>query len=190
MLSQLRDLNTQTANTMAERDKLAALLKQVELAAAAAATMNKTLTAQVDEQTQKADTATAANQQLTTDLAAAQARLQEMQTQIAALDQTVKADKDTIDAKLSDLARLAEQTRALTALRDDLQEQVKTAAAATMTEQQKRQAAEALLADDKKLGDTRAGEDRDADAAGRATATANSASASSSARTSRPRRAA
>jgi chemotaxis protein MotB len=154
LLSQLRDLNQQTANTMAERDKLAALLKQVELAAAAAATMNKTLTAQVTEQTQKADTATAANQQLTTDLAAAQARLHEMQTQMAALDQTVKADKDTIDAKLSDLARLAEQARALTALRDDLQEQVKTAAAATLTEQQKRQAVEALLADDTKLADS------------------------------------
>ncbi|MGA3003187.1 MAG: peptidoglycan -binding protein [Acetobacteraceae bacterium] len=154
LLSQLRDLNQQTANTMAERDKLAALLKQVELAAAAAATMNKTLTAQVTEQTQKADTATAANQQLTTDLAAAQVRLRDMQTQIAALDQTVKADKDTIDAKISDLARLAEQTRALTALRDDLQEQVKTAAAATLTEQQKRQATEALLANEKQLGDT------------------------------------
>jgi chemotaxis protein MotB len=34
-----------------------------------------------------------------------------MREQMAALDQTVKADKDTIDAKLSDLARLAEQTR-------------------------------------------------------------------------------
>jgi chemotaxis protein MotB len=154
LLSQLRDLNQQTANTMAERDKVAALLKQVELAAAAAATMNKTLTAQVTEQSRKADTATAANQQLSTDLAAAQARLKEMQTQIAALDQTVKVDKDTIDAKVSDLARLAEQARALTALRDDLQEQVKTAAAATLTEQQKRQAAESLLTDDKQLGDT------------------------------------
>ena len=154
LLAQLRDLNTQTANTMAERDKLAALLKQVELAAAAAATMNKTLTSQVQRQTEKADAASAANQQLTTDLAAAQARLREMQAQIAALDKTVKADKDTIDAKLSDLARLAEQTRALTALRDDLQQQVKTAAAAAMTEQQKRQAVEALLADDAKLADS------------------------------------
>ena len=71
---------------------------------------------------------------MTTDLAAAKARLQEMQTQMAALDKTVQADKATIDAKLSDLARLAEQTRALTALRDELQQQVKTAAAATMTE--------------------------------------------------------
>jgi chemotaxis protein MotB len=49
---------------------------------------------------------------------------------------------------------LAEQTRALTALRDDLEQQAKTAAAATLTEQQKRQATEALLADDKQLADT------------------------------------
>jgi chemotaxis protein MotB len=147
LLSQLRDLNTQTANTMAERDKLAALLKEVEMAAAAAATMNKTLTARVETQTE-------ANQQLTADLTAAQARLREMQTQIAALDKTVKADKETIDAKVSDLARLAEQTRALTALRDDLLRQVKTAAAAAMTEEQKRRAVEGLLEDEKKLGDS------------------------------------
>lgn len=147
LLSQLRDLNTQTANTMAERDKLAALLKEVEMAAAAAATMNKTLTARVETQTE-------ANQQLTADLTAAQARLREMQTQIAALDKTVRADKETIDAKVSDLARLAEQTRALTALRDDLLRQVKTAAAAAMTEEQKRRAVEGLLEDEKKLGDS------------------------------------
>jgi chemotaxis protein MotB len=154
LLLQLRDLNTQTASTMAERDKLAALLKEVEIAAAAAATMNKTLTARVETQTQRADAATQANQQLTADVAAAQARLREMQEQMAALDKTVKADKETIDAKLSDLARLAEQTSALTALRDDLQQQVRTTAAAAMTEEQKRRAVEGLLQDEKKLGDT------------------------------------
>jgi chemotaxis protein MotB len=154
LLAQLRDLNTQTANTMAERDKLAALLKEVELAAAAAATMNKTLTARVTEQTQRADAATLANQQLTANLAAAEARLRDMREQMAAFDQTVMADKETIDAKLSELARLAEQTRALTALRDDLLGQVRTAAAAAMTEQQKRQAVEGLLADETKLADS------------------------------------
>jgi chemotaxis protein MotB len=154
LLSQLRDLNLQTANTMAERDKLAALLKEVEMAAAAAATMNKTLTARVSEQTQRADAADSTNQQITIALAAAQARLLEMQAQMAQLDQTVKVDKETIDTKLSDLARLAEQSRALTALRDELQGQVKTAAAATLTEQQKRQAVEALLADESKLADS------------------------------------
>jgi chemotaxis protein MotB len=147
LLGQLRDLNRQTASTMAERDKLAALLKEVEMAAAAAATMNKTLTARVETQTQT-------NQQLATDLAAAQARLREMQTQIAALDKTVKADKETIDAKVSDLARLAEQTRTLTALRDELQQQVKNAAAAAMTEEQKRRAIQGLLEDEKTLGDS------------------------------------
>jgi chemotaxis protein MotB len=154
LLSQLQDLNRQTANTMAERDKLAALLKEVETAAAAAATMNKTLSARVDSQTQRADAATAANQQLATDLAAARARLKEMHDQMDALDQTVEADKATIDAKLSDLARLAEQTRALTALRDQLEQQAKTAAANALTEQQKRQAAELLLDEDKKLADS------------------------------------
>ncbi len=58
LLSQLRDLNMQTANTMAERDKVAALLKEVEMAAAAATAMNKTLSARVDTQTQRADTQT------------------------------------------------------------------------------------------------------------------------------------
>ena len=175
LLSQLRDLNMQTANTMAERDKVAALLKEVEMAAAAAAAMNKTLTAQVDTltqrantQTQRADAATRANQQLSADLAdrarnieqlrqeaaAAEARMREMRTQMAALDKTVKADKETLDLKLSELARLAEQTRALTALRDDLEKQAKTAAAAALTEEQKRRAAELMLSDEKRLGDS------------------------------------
>jgi chemotaxis protein MotB len=154
LLAQLQELNVRTAATMAERDKLSALLKEVELAAAAAATMNKTLTERVENQTHRADAATAANQELMANLAAAEARLHEMREQMAALDQTVRADKATIDAKLSDLARLAEQTRTLTALRDQLDQQAKAAAAAAMTEEQKRRAAELLLSDEKKLGDS------------------------------------
>jgi chemotaxis protein MotB len=140
LLSQLRDLDAQTANTMAERDKLAALLHEVETAATAAQLMNKTLTAKVETQSERAD--------------AAEARLRDMQRQMAELDKTVQTDKATIDAKLSELARLAEQTRALTALRDALEDQAKTAAANTLTEQQKRQAAELLLQNEKKLGDS------------------------------------
>jgi chemotaxis protein MotB len=147
LLAQLRGLNTQTAETMAERDKLASLLKEVELAAAASAAMNKTLSAKAQEQSQRADTAA-------TELAAARARLKEMQDQIAALDKTVQADKETIEAKISDLARLAEQTRNLTALRDELLQQTKTAAASAMTEEQKRHAAETLLDDEKKLAES------------------------------------
>ena len=47
--------------------------------------------------------ADAANQ----DAAAAKARLAEMQQQIAELDRTVAADKETLQARLSDLATLA-----------------------------------------------------------------------------------
>ena len=59
LLAQLRDLNTQTANPMAERDKLADLLKEVELAVAAAATVNRALTT-------RADMAETSNRALTT----------------------------------------------------------------------------------------------------------------------------
>jgi chemotaxis protein MotB len=153
LLRQVQDLNAQTAATMAERDKLSSLLKEVEMAAAAAATMNKSLSERVQAQTQRADAATVANQQLTANLAAAEARLRDMNAQIAALDQTVKVDKATIDAKISELARLAEQTNLLTALRNELENETKNAAAAAMTEQQKRQAAEVMLADEKKFSD-------------------------------------
>jgi chemotaxis protein MotB len=154
LLKQLQDLDTQTASTMAERDRLATLLKQVEAAAAAAQLMNSTLTTRVQEQTQRADAASRANAQLNANLAATEARLREMQAQIAELDRTVSADKENFQAKVSELARLAEQTRALAALRDQLEQQARNAAAAAMTEQQKRQAVEALLSDEKKLGDS------------------------------------
>jgi len=106
LLKQLQDLDAQTANTMAERDKLAALLKQVELTAAAATAMNTTLNAHVTEQTQRADAATQANAQLSSDLAATEARLREMRAQIAELDRTVSADKENFEAKVSELCLL------------------------------------------------------------------------------------
>jgi chemotaxis protein MotB len=140
LLARLRDLDTQTAAAMAERDQLATLLRQVETAATAARLMNRTLAAKVETQSERAD--------------AAEARLREMQRQMAELDQTVRTDQATIDAKLSELARLAEQTRALTALRDALEDQAKTANANALTEQQKREAAELSLQNEKKLGDS------------------------------------
>jgi chemotaxis protein MotB len=70
------------------------------------------------------------------------------------LDKTVAVDKDTLQAKLSDLATLANQARALSALRDELEKQAQDAAARAMTEQQRREAVQAQLADEKKLGDS------------------------------------
>ena len=49
---------------------------------------------------------------------------------------------------------MAEQVRALTALRDDLERQAQDAAVRATTEQQRREAVAAQLADEKKLGDS------------------------------------
>ena len=87
-------------------------------------------------------------------LADAQQQLADMRQQMAELDKTVTADKATIQARLSDLAALTEQTRALAALRDELEKQAQDSAARAMTEQQRRAAVEAQLADEKKLGDS------------------------------------
>ncbi|MCC6717488.1 MAG: peptidoglycan -binding protein [Acetobacteraceae bacterium] len=88
------------------------------------------------------------------ELAATQARVAEMQAQAQALDRTVRADRATIEARLSDLARMAEQMRALTALRDELEKQAREAAAQATTEAQQREAVAAQLADERKLGDS------------------------------------
>jgi chemotaxis protein MotB len=87
-------------------------------------------------------------------LADAQAQLAAMKQQIAELDKNVALDKDTLQAKLSDLATLTNQARALEALRDELEKQAQDAAARALTEQQRRQAVEAQLGDEKKLGDS------------------------------------
>jgi len=116
-----------------ERDKLAARLTDTDL------------------QTQ---TAQARNEQLQSQLAAAQADLDAMRKQAAELDRTVQADKATIEAKLSDLAKMAEQVQALSALRDELEKQVQDAAVRATTEEQRRQAAAVELADEKKFSES------------------------------------
>ncbi len=64
------------------------------------------------------------------------------------------ADKATVEARLADLAKLADQVRALTALRDDLEAQARTAAARSVTDEQARAALAAQLADEQKLSDS------------------------------------
>jgi chemotaxis protein MotB len=88
------------------------------------------------------------------ELRATESRLAEMRTQAEALDRTVRADRATIEARLSDLARMAEQMRALEALRDELERQSRDAAARAMTEADRRAAVAAQLADEQKLGES------------------------------------
>jgi chemotaxis protein MotB len=143
-VSQLsKDLSARSA----ERDRLASRLADANLAAQAATAANTRL------QSQLTDTSAQANA-TKTQLADAQNQLAEMKKQIAELDRTVAVGKDTLQAKLSDLAALDNQARALAALRDELEKQAQDAAARAMTEQQRREAVQAQLNDEKKLGDS------------------------------------
>jgi chemotaxis protein MotB len=131
----------------AERERLASQVADAKLAIQAATVANSRLQSQLTDTSTQASTAK-------TQLADAQNQLAEMKKQIADLDRTVSIDKDTLQAKLSDLAMLANQSRALAALRDELEKQAQDAAAHAMTEQQRREAVEAQLGDEKKLGDS------------------------------------
>ena len=144
-----------------EREKLAAQLADAQLQAQSAAARTQQL------QTQLADSASrndAAGQQSATldvkladaqrQLAAAQDQLKQMRAQMAALDKTVSVDKATIQARLSEVAKLSQQVQALAALRDELERQAQDAAARAVTDQQRRQAVEAQLAEEHKFSDS------------------------------------
>ena len=161
-------LMTDRDGLKSERDRLSARLADSDLQLQSAQSRNEQLQAQLGDAAKRTDAvgldaATAAAQLIETrrlvaarerELAAVEARLRDMRAQAEALDRTVTADKATIEARLSDLARMTEQMRALTALRDDLERQAREAAARATTEAQRRAATAALLADEQKLGDS------------------------------------
>ncbi|HSZ88090.1 MAG TPA: peptidoglycan -binding protein [Acetobacteraceae bacterium] len=152
----------------AERDRLAQQLTDANLQARSGAAQVQQLQNDLTASAQrtdaaKQDTATVATQladarqqlgDTNAKLAAAQSQLAEMQRQMAELDKTVQVNKDTLAAKLSDLAKLAEQNRALAALRDSLEKQAQDAAGRAMTDAQRRAAVETQLASEKQLGDS------------------------------------
>lgn len=154
-LDALRAQATRTATDRdairAERDKLAAQLSDATLQAQSAATRTQQLQQQLADAAGRNDAAGSA-------AATTQAQLDEAKRQLAAaqaeLQKTVAADRATIQARLADLAKMADQIRALTALRDELEAQAKDAAAKAMTDQQKNAAVAAQLADEQKLGDS------------------------------------
>jgi chemotaxis protein MotB len=161
LAQQLADITAAAARTTAEsnalrsdRDRLAAQLADAQAQTASAAARADQLQQQLSAAAGRTDAAGQETARVAGDLAQARQQLADMRQQMQALDQTVQADKATIAAQLSDLAKLAEQTRALTALRDQLEQQAQDAAARATTEQQRREATEALLSNEKKLGDS------------------------------------
>ncbi|MCU0986046.1 MAG: peptidoglycan -binding protein [Acetobacteraceae bacterium] len=165
-----------------ERERLAAQLADAQLRAEAAAARAQRLETQLAEALTRADqTQTVADarardaedaareaaerQRAATEAARAladtrrqleeeRAQLARMQAAIAALDRQVSADRETIALRLSEIARLTGQVEALSALRDELERQVASAAARAQTEEEQRRATEALLADERRLGES------------------------------------
>lgn len=138
-------LGGELAARTADRNSLARQFADANLAIQAATAANTRLQTQATEAKGQADAAAA-------QLTASKRQLAEMQQQIAALDRTVVIGKDTLQAKLSDLAKLSDEARALTALRDELEKQAQDAAARAMTEAQRSAAVEHQLAEETKLG--------------------------------------
>ncbi len=138
----------------AERDRLSARLADAELQAQSTLARNEQLQARVAETAGRTDVAGQETAAVATQLAEARRQLAQLRAQQAELDRTVRADRATIEARLADIAKLADQVRALTALRDDLERQSREAAARATTEEQRRQATAAQLAEEQKFGES------------------------------------
>ena len=145
----------------AQRDKLTEQLSDAKQVAQSQAAANQKLQAQLATAASQVDTAGQKNAKVVAQLVDAQGQLNatrkllaDMRKQMAALDKTVSVDKQTIKAKLSDVAKLSEQVQALSALRDQLEQQAQNAAVRATTEKQRREAVAAELAKEKKLGDS------------------------------------
>ena len=111
-----------------ERDRLGARLSDLELAARSAADRAGAMERQMAEALGRAERTGGDAARLQrdlrgsqTELAAAQAALEAVRREAAALDRQVRVERETVTQRLSEMARLSEQIRALTALRDELE---------------------------------------------------------------------
>jgi len=145
--AQLADATAQAAATKAQLADATAQTAATKAQLADATTQVNATKAQLADITTQANVAKA-------QLADAQSQLAEMKKQIADLDRTVLVDKETLQARLSDLAALANRSRALAALRDELEKQAQDAAARAMTQQQQREAVQAQLGEETRFGDS------------------------------------
>jgi chemotaxis protein MotB len=111
-----------------ERERLGARLSDLELAARGAADRAAATERQLAEALARAERTGGDAARLQrdlrgnqTELAAAQAALEAMRREAQALDRQVRVERETVAQRLSEMARLSEQIRALTALRDELE---------------------------------------------------------------------
>ena len=111
-----------------ERDRLGVRISDLELAGRGAAERAGAMERQLAEALARAERTGGDAARLQRDLRDNQAELSQARAMIEALrreaqtlDRQVRVERETVEARLADLARLSEQIRALTALRDELQ---------------------------------------------------------------------
>lgn len=111
-----------------ERDRQGARLSDLELAARSAADRAAATERQLAEALSRAERTGGDAARLQRDLrgsqaelAAAQAALEALRREAQALDRQVRVERETVTQRLAEMARLSEQIRALTALRDELE---------------------------------------------------------------------
>ncbi len=142
----------------AERDRLSARLADAALQARATAARNEQLQGRIAETAERTDKAGAEAASLTASLAESRRQLEQSRAQLAQaqqeLDRTVSADKAVVEAKLADLARVNDEVRTLTALRDELERQAQDAAVRATTAEERSRAVASQLAAEQKLGDS------------------------------------
>ncbi len=156
--SRLRDdaarLLTERDGLRTERDQLAARLGDAELQAGSAAARLQSAQARLAE---TATTTAAASQEaaeIAAQLAQARRNLAAMRAEQEAINRTVTADRETMQLKLADIARLTDQVRQLSALKEQLERQAQDAAVRATTDEQRRQAVAIQLAQEQKLGES------------------------------------
>ena len=156
--SRLRDdaarLLTERNGLRTERDQLAARLGDAELQAGSAAARLQGAQARLAEAATTTDTASQEAAEIASQLAQARRNLAALRAEQDALNRTVTADRETMQLKLADIARLTDQVRQLSALRAQLERQAQDAAVRATTDEQRRQAVTIQLAQEQKLSES------------------------------------
>ena len=147
-------LLTERNGLRAERDQLAARLADAELQAGSAAARLQSAQARLAETAGTTDSASQEAADLAGQLTQARRALAAMRAEQEAINRTVTADRETIQIKLADIARLTDQVRQLSALRAQLEQQAGDAAVRVTTEEQRRQALATQLAQEQKLSES------------------------------------
>ncbi|MBI0435201.1 peptidoglycan -binding protein [Roseomonas sp. KE0001] len=132
----VRDLTEARRALAAEREALAAARQQLAQAQG------------------RAGQAEAAREATVAELAAARRDVEALRAEAARLNQTVTADRATIEARLADITRLTQQVQQLTALRDELERRAEQALARAGSEGEARAAAEAQSGEHARLAES------------------------------------